>query len=99
MEYRRLGRTGLEISALALGTMQWGWTTDEETAYAMTDVFIERGLPQWCSRFLHAGEPSHSERMRTSVSSSAVKRRGFPFMLLAAWALSTSTGKSRSEIP
>ena len=32
MDYRRLGRTGLKVSELCLGTMQWGWTADEASA-------------------------------------------------------------------
>ena len=43
MQYRRLGRTGLKVSALCLGTMQWGWTTDEENAFATMDAFVEQG--------------------------------------------------------
>jgi aryl-alcohol dehydrogenase-like predicted oxidoreductase len=43
MEYRKLGRTGLEVSELALGTMQFGWTTDEEAAWAVMDAFLEAG--------------------------------------------------------
>lgn len=41
--YRRLGSTGLEVSALALGTMQFGWTADEETSFAILDAFAEWG--------------------------------------------------------
>ena len=43
MEYRRLGRTGLKVSELCLGTMQWGWTADEATAFAVMDAFVEGG--------------------------------------------------------
>jgi aryl-alcohol dehydrogenase-like predicted oxidoreductase len=43
MEYRRLGNTGLEVSELALGTMQFGWTADERTAFAIMDAFVEAG--------------------------------------------------------
>ena len=43
MEYRRLGRTGLKVSALCLGTMQWGWTTDEAGAFKVMDAFVESG--------------------------------------------------------
>jgi aryl-alcohol dehydrogenase-like predicted oxidoreductase len=32
MEYRYLGRTGLQVSELCLGTMSFGDRTDEETA-------------------------------------------------------------------
>ena len=43
MEYRNLGRTGLKVSELCLGTMQFGWTTDEENAFAIMDAFLEAG--------------------------------------------------------
>ena len=43
MKYRKLGRTGLQVSALCLGTMQWGWTANEETAFAIMDAFVENG--------------------------------------------------------
>ncbi|HJT56847.1 MAG TPA: aldo/keto reductase [Ktedonobacteraceae bacterium] len=43
MNYRKLGRTGLKVSALCLGTMQWGWTADEQTAFAVMDAFAEHG--------------------------------------------------------
>ena len=43
MEYRRLGRTGLKVSELCLGTMQWGWTADEAAAFAVMDAFVEGG--------------------------------------------------------
>lgn len=43
MEYRNLGRTGLKVSELCLGTMQFGWTTDEEKAFAVMDAFLEAG--------------------------------------------------------
>ena len=43
MEYRRLGRTGLKVSPLCLGSMQFGWTADEETSFAVMDAFAEAG--------------------------------------------------------
>ena len=43
MEYRNLGRTGLKVSPLCLGTMQFGWTTDEATAFEIMDAFVEAG--------------------------------------------------------
>lgn len=43
MEIRRLGRSGLEVSELALGTMQFGWTADQETAFAIMDAYVEAG--------------------------------------------------------
>ena len=43
MRYRNLGRTGLKVSALCLGTMQWGWTADEATSFAVMDAFAAAG--------------------------------------------------------
>lgn len=43
MEYRRLGRTGLKVSPLCLGSMHFGWTADEETSFALMDAFTEAG--------------------------------------------------------
>jgi len=44
MEYRRLGRTGLKVSAICMGTMQFGWSTDEPTAHAVMSRAIELGV-------------------------------------------------------
>ena len=43
MNYRKLGRTGLKVSALCLGTMQWGWTADEDASFKVMDAFVEAG--------------------------------------------------------
>ncbi len=43
MNYRNLGRTGLKVSELCLGTMQWGWTADARTSAEVMDAFVEAG--------------------------------------------------------
>jgi aryl-alcohol dehydrogenase-like predicted oxidoreductase len=43
MEYRRLGRTGLKVSALCLGTMTFLWTCDEKTAFDVLSAFCDAG--------------------------------------------------------
>lgn len=44
MEYRKLGRTGLKVSALCLGTMTFGWTTDERNSYDVLNTAFEAGI-------------------------------------------------------
>jgi len=43
MNYRNLGRTGLKVSEICLGTMQWGWTADEESSQTVMDAFVAAG--------------------------------------------------------
>jgi aryl-alcohol dehydrogenase-like predicted oxidoreductase len=43
MQTRPLGRTGLNVSALCLGTMQFGWTADEPASFAVLDAFVGAG--------------------------------------------------------
>lgn len=43
METRKLGRSGLEVTELCLGTMQFGWTADEDTSQAILDLYLEAG--------------------------------------------------------
>lgn len=38
-----LGSTGLEVSRLCLGTMQFGWTATEAESFAVLDAFLEAG--------------------------------------------------------
>ncbi|MGH3762461.1 aldo/keto reductase [Actinophytocola sp.] len=43
MQYRTLGSTGTVVSAQCLGTMTFGHESDEETAHAQLDRFVELG--------------------------------------------------------
>jgi aryl-alcohol dehydrogenase-like predicted oxidoreductase len=46
-EYRLLGRSGLRVSPLSLGTMTfgdaWGWGADRETSRQIFDAYVEAG--------------------------------------------------------
>ncbi|MFF5307915.1 aldo/keto reductase [Streptomyces massasporeus] len=44
MTYQHLGRTGLKVSKLGLGTMNFGWVTDESTSFAILDRAVEEGI-------------------------------------------------------
>ena len=46
-QYRLLGRSGIRVSPLALGTMtfgsDWGWGTDEAGARQIFDAYVAAG--------------------------------------------------------
>ncbi len=44
MEYTQLGRTGLKVSRLCLGTMNFGPQTEEKDAFAIMDKALELGI-------------------------------------------------------
>jgi aryl-alcohol dehydrogenase-like predicted oxidoreductase len=44
MEYTYLGRSGLKISRMCLGTMNFGWHTPEAEAFRIMDAALEAGI-------------------------------------------------------
>ncbi|MFG2879687.1 aldo/keto reductase [Streptomyces sp. NPDC048337] len=44
MKYSQLGRTGLKVSRLVLGTMNFGPQTDEPTSHGILDAALDAGL-------------------------------------------------------
>ena len=44
MEYRNLGKTGLKVSVLCMGTMQFGWSVDETDTQRILSRTFEAGI-------------------------------------------------------
>src|SRR6266571_2548033 len=44
MQYAHLGRTGLQVSRLGLGTLAFGWKTSEAESFAIMDQALELGI-------------------------------------------------------
>lgn len=44
MQYTQLGRTGLKVSRLGLGTMNFGFVTDESASYQIMDAALDAGI-------------------------------------------------------
>jgi len=44
MEYRYIGKSGLRVSSLCMGTMTFGSTTDEKEAFTILDKAYENGI-------------------------------------------------------
>jgi aryl-alcohol dehydrogenase-like predicted oxidoreductase len=43
VRYRTLGKTGLLVSPIGLGTMQFGWSADEATSHSILSAYVDRG--------------------------------------------------------
>jgi 1-deoxyxylulose-5-phosphate synthase len=44
MEYRKLGRTGLRVSPLCMGTMQFGWSLNETDSHRVLSAALDFGI-------------------------------------------------------
>jgi 1-deoxyxylulose-5-phosphate synthase len=64
IKQRIMGRTGLKLSELCLGTLNFGWKTDETSAFAVLDAYYAAG-----GNFIQATSRS-PELMLPSASSS-----------------------------
>ncbi|HXH45413.1 MAG TPA: aldo/keto reductase [Bradyrhizobium sp.] len=55
MNYRHLGRTGLRVSPLILGTMNFGELTDEATAFRIMDEALDAGINHFDTADVYGG--------------------------------------------
>ena len=72
MQLRRLGRSGLHLSHLGLGTMTWGRDTDEHEAAGQLRAFLESGGNFIDTAAMYGG--GDSERVIGGLLSAMVKR-------------------------
>lgn len=57
MEYRELGRTGVKVSALCLGTMTWGEQNNEADGHAQMDYALAQGINFFDTSEMYAVPP------------------------------------------
>jgi hypothetical protein len=70
MQYTFLGPSGLQVSRLCLGTMNFGWTTDEATAFQIMDHALDAGI-----NFFDTADSMAGRRDQTSKRATASPRR------------------------
>ena len=79
MDYRRLGRSGLQVSPLVLGTMNFGHPTAQDEASRLVDAAIAGGINLIdCADVYNQGE---AER----ILGQALKRNGHRGRILDPW--------------
>lgn len=70
MEYRSLGRTGVQVSALCLGCMNFGFPTPEDESLAMIDAALDQGV-----NFLDTANV-YNRGLSEEIVGKALKRNG-----------------------
>ena len=61
MEFTHLGRTGLQVSRLCLGTMNFGPRTSEDDAHAIMDAAHDAGINFFDTANRYGSEPGETE--------------------------------------
>lgn len=65
MEYRKLGRTNLDVSAICLGTMTWGKQNTEAEGHEQMDYALERGINFFDTAEMYATPPDKNTYGKT----------------------------------
>ena len=74
MEYAHLGRTGLKVSRLALGTMNFGELTDEATSFSIMDAALEAGINFFDTADVYGGPQSPDMAKGFGISEEIIGR-------------------------
>ncbi len=65
MEYRKLGRTGLDVSVICLGTMTWGCQNTEAEGHEQMDYALTQGVNFFDTAEMYAIPPSPDTCFKT----------------------------------
>ena len=74
MDYRHLGRSGLRVSRLALGTMNFGMTTDETAAFKIMDHAVDMGINLFDTADVYGGPQSPDMAKGYGISEEIIGR-------------------------
>jgi len=94
MEYRRLGRTDVQVSAICLGTMTWGRQNTQAEGHAQMDYALERGVNFWDTAEMYAIPPTAESYGSTEkiIGTWFASRGGREKVVLASKAIGRAPG-------
>lgn len=87
MQYRQLGRSGIHVSPLCLGTMMFGGQTDEQTARAMIERALDQGI-----NFIDTADVYNNGKSEEIVGRAIGPKRD-------SWVLATKFGAGQADWP
>jgi aryl-alcohol dehydrogenase-like predicted oxidoreductase len=74
MDYAHLSRTGLKVSRLALGTMNFGELTDEATSFSIMDDALDAGINFFDTADVYGGPQSPNMEKGFGISEEIIGR-------------------------
>jgi aryl-alcohol dehydrogenase-like predicted oxidoreductase len=106
VQYRRVGRTGLKVSAICLGTMNFSWSADEPTSHSIMDAALDAGINFFDTADMYSywASDAHKGGESETIIGSWLKRKDRRQIVLATkvrgrlWDGPNGEGLSRSHI-
>ncbi|MDX8392915.1 MAG: NADP(H)-dependent aldo-keto reductase [Mariprofundaceae bacterium] len=107
MQYRKLGKTDIEVSSIGLGTMTWGEQNSEAEAFAQMDYALDHGVNFFDTAELYAIPPKAETYGRTEqIIGAWLKKTGRRDEIVLAskvcgpteWCAHIRAGKSRLDM-
>ena len=74
MTYAHLGRSGLMVSRMGLGTMNFGYTVDEPSSFAIMDAAIDAGINFFDTADVYGGPQSPDMKKGYGIAEETVGR-------------------------
>jgi aryl-alcohol dehydrogenase-like predicted oxidoreductase len=74
MQYTSLGRSGLRVSRLCLGTMNFGMVTEETTSFEIMDAALEAGINFFDTADVYGGPQSPDMEQGYGLSEEIIGR-------------------------
>jgi len=74
MTYGHLGRSGLLVSRIGLGTMNFGYTVEEATSFAVMDAAVDAGINLFDTADVYGGPQSPEMRKGYGIAEETVGR-------------------------
>jgi aryl-alcohol dehydrogenase-like predicted oxidoreductase len=74
MAYGHLGRAGLKVSRIGLGTMPFGFTVDEPTSFAVMDAAVDAGINYFDTADVYGGPQSPDMAKGYGISEEVIGR-------------------------
>lgn len=101
MEYTFLGRTGLRVSRLCLGTMNFGYVTDEANSFKIMDNAVDRGVNFFDTADVYGGPQTPDMEIGFGLSEEIIgrwsKQGGRRDKIVLATKLYQPMGKGRND--
>lgn len=94
MELTHLGRTGLEVSRLCLGTMNFGARTEVNPSFAIMDRAIDSGINFFDTANIYGAQPGATEEVIGKWFAQGGGRRGRKPREAAKWLADRGWGRS-----